>query len=136
MCNLELVWTLGKRNESSGPGALTYCSNEDGCASPAMKRRLFYPRVQGHDSSVVRSPMIRHHKIAVFTDTIRHANLIILWNLSYHWQKCKKKSYDAPNYVKWIFLRWNTKTFTFILWVRLLKLIRKKNLYMASRYLR
>ena len=56
-CNHKLVWTLQNRNESSGPGALTYCSNEDGCASPAMKRRLFYPRVQGHDSSVVHSPM-------------------------------------------------------------------------------
>ena len=42
----------GKRNESSGPGALTYCSNEDGRASPDMKRRSFYPRVQGHNSSV------------------------------------------------------------------------------------
>ena len=54
----NLVWTLGKRNESSGPGALTYCSNEDGRASPDMKRRSFYPRVQGHNSSVVRSHVV------------------------------------------------------------------------------
>ena len=39
----ELVWTPGKRNERSGPGAQKYCSNEDGCSSPAIKRRSFYP---------------------------------------------------------------------------------------------
>ena len=60
----NLVWTLGKRNERSGPGAQKYCSNEDGCSSPAMKRRSFYPRVQGHNSSVVRSPMWKNRHIS------------------------------------------------------------------------
>ena len=39
-------------------GTQQYCSNEDGCASPAMKRRSFSPRVQGHNSSLQHSPVL------------------------------------------------------------------------------
>ena len=48
------VWTLWKRNDSSGPGAQQYCSNEDGHASPVMKRRSLV--LQGHYCQFLRIP--------------------------------------------------------------------------------
>ena len=52
---VTLIWSEPYKNEMRVvvlERKNTYCSNEDGRASPVMKRRSFYPRVQGHNSSV------------------------------------------------------------------------------------
>ena len=64
--------------DSSGPGAQQYCSNEDGHASPVMKRRWLV--LQGHYCQFLRIPFTFEYNL-IF-DKINNVSVIqLLYNM-------------------------------------------------------